>query len=128
MPVTGKKIAKAVILKVRLLSHREIHHHSQFRGNAGNGLWPYPGLRLPFVSEGAYRPCRCVQITVCVLCVNLGSLSYSALKVKQNVVPSPGVEATQMRPLWRSMIFLVIVSPAPVPPSNWSRPWSRLKI
>ena len=36
--------------------------------------------------------------------------------VKKNLVPTPGFDSTQMRPPWRSTIFLQIARPIPVPP------------
>lgn len=34
---------------------------------------------------------------------------------KEKVVPAPGADSTQMRPPWRSTIFLHMASPMPVP-------------
>jgi hypothetical protein len=47
-----------------------------------------------------------------------GSLTMGQLRsamVKEKVAPLPGSEVTQMRPPWRSTIFLQIANPIPLP-------------
>ena len=40
---------------------------------------------------------------------------YHVGSVKQNVAPCPGSDSIQIRPPWRSTIFLQIAKPMPVP-------------
>src|SRR4029450_11013103 len=53
----------------------------------------------------------------------VGSLTMGQLRstmVKKNVAPLPGSEVIQMRPPWRSTIFLQIANPMPLPAySRW---------
>src|SRR2546422_9974014 len=48
-------------------------------------------------------------------------LVYGVGRVKKKVAPLPGSDSTQIRPPWRSTIFLQIASPMPVP--EYSRRW-----
>src|SRR5207253_509299 len=54
----------------------------------------------------------------------IGSPATAIGNVNMNSLPWPAVERAQIRPRWRSTIFLQIASPTPVPAYS-SRVWSR---